>query len=185
MDTERFIPFIKNYYNSKFSIIIDDELFQKWIYSQGLPQDCPVPKADRFAKVDTVLNYWKRGGDLDTSLSKDWSTQEWLHFIKNLPDKLTLHQMNEIDNFGQFTASGNSEIIAAWGVRALQNNYEKSYAKIETFLIRTGRRKFLTPLYTEMLKTEKGKAMAQRIYKEARPNYHFVATSSLDPLIIR
>ncbi len=183
MDTDRFIAFIKNYYKTKFSITLDDDLFQKWIYTEDLPQDCPAPKADRFTTVDDVLSKWKQTATLDASSSKNWSTQEWIHFIKNLPETLTLKQMTALDNFGRFTASGNSEIIAVWGVRAIRNNYEKAYPQIESFLINTGRRKFLTPLYTEMVKTEKGKVMAQKIYKQARPNYHFVATSSLDQLI--
>ena len=183
MDTDQFIAFIKNYYAAKFSITLDDDLFQKWIYTEDLPQDCPVPRADRFTKVDNVLNEWKQTAKLDATSSKNWSTQEWIHFIKNLPDRLTLKQMTDLDNFGHFTSSGNAEIIAVWGIRAIHNNYEKAYPQIESFLIHTGRRKFLTPLYTEMVKTEKGKVMAQRIYKQARPNYHFVATNSLDQLI--
>lgn len=183
MDTERFIAFIKNYYQTKFNISLNDTLFQSWIYSEGLPADCPTPQSDRFAKVDDILNAWKQNTELDPSSSKAWSTQEWLHFINNLPDSLTPKQMSMLDAFGNFTSSGNSEIIAAWGVHAIRNNYEKAYPKIELFLIHTGRRKFLMPLYEEMVKSEKGKAMAKKIYQQARPNYHFVATSSLDVLI--
>jgi hypothetical protein len=51
-------------------------------------------------------------------------------------------------------------------------------------MIRTGRRKFIVPLYRELCRTEKGKALAQSIYTEARPNYHFVATATLDPEIL-
>jgi hypothetical protein len=57
------------------------------------------------------------------------------------------------------------------------------YPKIETFLINTGRRKFLMPLYSELIKTPEGKKLALDIYSKARPNYHFVAISSLDKLL--
>jgi hypothetical protein len=183
MDTEHFVTYIKNYYQTKFNISLDDQLFQAWIYTEGLPEDCPVPQSDRFAKVDRVMNNWKEKSPLDKSVSENWSTHEWLHFLKNLPASLTPEQMTALDSFGNFTASGNSEIIAEWSVIAIRNNYEKAYPKIESFLIHTGRRKFLTPLYEEMVKTEEGKIMAKKIYSQARPNYHFVAVNTLDPIV--
>jgi hypothetical protein len=39
------------------------------------------------------------------------------------------------------------------------------------------------PLYTALAKTEKGKQKALKIYKQARPNYHFVSYSSIDALL--
>lgn len=183
MDTERFIPFIKDYYRTKFNVTLDDSLFQTWIFGQGLPDNCPVPKSSRFEKVDAVLDSWKESGTLTDSLSKDWSTHEWLHFIGSLPDTLTEHQMTTLDKFGNFTGSGNAEVITAWGVVAIRNQYVKMYPTIESFLIHTGRRKFLMPLFTELMKTEEGKKKALEIYKEARPGYHFVAVNSLDKLL--
>jgi hypothetical protein len=91
--------------------------------------------------------------------------------------------MKALDDFGNFTASGNSEIITAWAVISIRNAYEKMYPKIETFLVNTGRRKFLSPLYNELTKTEEGKKRAKAIYAKARPNYHFVATNTFDKLL--
>jgi hypothetical protein len=91
--------------------------------------------------------------------------------------------MTTLDDFGNFTASGNAEIIAEWSVAAIRSKYENAYPKIESFLINTGRRKFLTPLYEEMVKTDEGKIMAKKIYAQARPNYHFVAVNTMDPIV--
>jgi hypothetical protein len=54
---------------------------------------------------------------------------------------------------------------------------------MEKFLINTGRRKFLEPLYKALIKTEKGREMARDIYEQARPNYHFVAVNTIDKLL--
>lgn len=183
MTTEEFIPFIKNYYQSKFNIALSDTLFNDWIYSEGLPSYCPTPVAERFTKVDETLTQWKSGKAIQTAATSKWSTHEWLHFLKNLPDTLTQQQVIALDNLGKFTESGNSEIITAWGVIAIRNQYEKAYPKIETFLIHTGRRKFLMPLYSELIKTAEGKKLATSIYTKARSNYHFVAVNSLDKLL--
>jgi hypothetical protein len=130
-----------------------------------------------------MINDWKETGALDKTAAESWSTHEWLHFIKNLPSSVTPQQMTTLDDFGNFTASGNAEIIAEWSVAAIRNKYENAYPKIESFLINTGRRKFLTPLYEEMVKTDEGKIMAKKIYAQARPNYHFVAVNTLDPIV--
>jgi leukotriene-A4 hydrolase len=183
MNTDGFIGYIKNYYQSNFGIALDDQRFNQWIFSEGLPADCPQPNSGRFKKVDEVIAAWKAEQRLNNTISKNWSTHEWLHFIKNLPDSLSPQQMQTVDNFGNFTQSGNSEIISAWGVVAIRNKYEKMNPKIESFLINTGRRKFLSPLYNELIKTPEGKERAKAIYDKARPNYHFVATNTFDKLL--
>lgn len=183
MDTEGFKNYITSYYQTNFNIGLNDSTFNKWIVTEGLPADHPQPSSTRFKKVDEVLASWKAEKPLDATQSKDWSTHEWLHFLKNLPETLTQEQMKAVDSFGNFSNSGNSEIITAWGVISIRNNYAKMNPKIESFLINTGRRKFLSPLYNEMLKTEDGRRRAKAIYDKARPNYHFVATNTFDKLI--
>jgi leukotriene-A4 hydrolase len=182
MNTNAFINFITDFYKSKYSIEIPKEVFQEWIFTEGLPASCPVPRSDRFAKVEKILGAWKTTG-LDTAATRDFSTHEWLHFVKNLPDTLNDSEMKELDQFGDFTASGNSEITAEWLLLCVRNEYEPAYGKLESFLVNTGRRKFLTPLYTELAKTAAGKERARAIYQKARPNYHFVAINTIDKLL--
>lgn len=183
MDTETFRSYISEYFQSKFSITLDRAVFDRWINTEGIPEDLPLPRSGRFEKVDQLLTSWKAEKKLDKSIGQNWSTHEWLHFLKNLPDDLSQQQLEELDRFGNFTASGNAEIIAAWGVLAIRNHYEKMQPRIESFLINTGRRKFLSPLYSELVKTPEGKKLAREIYQRARPNYHFVATNTFDKLL--
>ena len=91
--------------------------------------------------------------------------------------------MLELDSFGNFTASGNAEISMAWLLKAIKNHYHPADKKLEEFLLQVGRRKFLTPLYGELAKTEEGKSRAKAIYARARPNYHYVARNTLDNLL--
>jgi leukotriene-A4 hydrolase len=183
MDTEGFKKYIKEYYDQKFHVSLADTTFNAWIDTEGLPANITQPSSSKFKAVDDLLAGWKAEKPLDKSLCKDWSTQEWLHFLKNLPQTLTPAQMKSLDDFGNLTKSGNAEIITAWGVISIRNNYTPMNPKLEEFLVNTGRRKFLSPLYNEMLKTEDGKKRAKAIYQKARPNYHFVATNTFDKLI--
>ncbi len=183
MDTESFTEYITAYYRKAFNIHLADSLFDNWIYARDLPATAPQPHSERFEKVDAVIANWKSGTPLEKGQATNWSTHEWLHFLKNIPQDLTKTQMEEIDKFGGFTESGNAEIITAWGVISIRNAYEKMFPKVEMFLVTTGRRKFLRPLYDEMVKTREGKEWARKVYERARPNYHFVATSTFDALL--
>lgn len=183
MTTDSFIEYFTKYYQSNFGISISKSEMDAWIFTKGLPENVPQPNAARFRNVDKVIAEWSVEKNPDRTKAKDWSTHEWLHFLKNLPADLSAEQMQALDNFGSFTQSGNAEITTAWGVIAIRNKYEKMYPKLETFLINTGRRKFLSPLYNELIKTEEGKKMAKAIYEKARPNYHFVATNTFDRLL--
>ena len=183
MNTQRFINYLEK------EIIKDDEVLAKkinykdWIYGTGLPQNCPKVTSKRFTQVDAQLQLWKETQSTDSLNTADWSTQEWLHFIRQLPVQMDIEQMKQLDEAYEFTASGNTEIQAAWYVHAIEHQYEAAYEAIENFLINIGRRKFLTPLYSALVKTEEVRTLAKDIYAKARPNYHYVAVNTLDEIV--
>jgi leukotriene A-4 hydrolase/aminopeptidase len=183
MDTDAFISYLKSYYQTKHGIAIDDAFINSWIFTEGIPATCPKPISTRFEKVNASLSQWKNSQTLDRAQVADWSTHEWLHFLKNLPDSLNKSQMQALDKFGNFTRSGNAEILTVWLTLAIRHNYIQANERLENFLIHTGRRKFLNPLYQELIKTDAGKKIALSIYEKARPNYHFVATNTFDKLL--
>ena len=91
--------------------------------------------------------------------------------------------MPALDAEFHFTQSGNSEILAQWLQMSIAGNYERVYPRLEEFLCSVGRRKFLKPLYGELLKTPVGRERAIRIYAKARSGYHPIAQSTIDALI--
>jgi hypothetical protein len=46
-----------------------------------------------------------------------------------------------------------------------------------------GRRTFLRPLYEELAGTDWGRALAMRIYRQARPTYHSVSVGTIDGIL--
>jgi len=79
--------------------------------------------------------------------------------------------------------TGNAEILDEWLLIAVRNHYEPAYARLEEFLISVGRRKYLKPLYSELVKTPEGKARAAAIYKKARSGYHPITASTVDGIL--
>ena len=189
MTTDEFITQLNSKLFETNGIPIDEQLYEDWVFGEGLPANCPQPVSNRFNKVEEVLTSWIGGGSIEELftpedlIEKRWSSHEWLHFLRNLPEDLTIEQMNALDLYFQFTYSGNSEILTAWMVHVIKHQYEPGYQNLEAFLVNTGRRKFLAPLYAEMAKTEEGMQMAKDIYAKARPNYHYVAISTMDKML--
>ncbi|MEQ8927284.1 MAG: M1 family metallopeptidase [Fulvivirga sp.] len=183
MTTEGFLERLENDLYKKNNLTFNKEKAEQWIYQSGLPENAPAPQSDKFALVDAEWEKLKAGStplDLNTS---EWSSHEWLHFVRSIPEEYTAEQMKMLDTAFKFTNTGNSEVLTAWLVKSISKDYTPAYNRLEEFLVNTGRRKFLMPLYEEMIKTDKGTAMAKDIYAKARPNYHFVSTNSIDALL--
>ena len=130
------------------------------------------------------MKAWSDGAfhadEIDT---ENWSTNEWLQFLRKLPDTLSIDRYTELDNAFHFTNSHNNEILAIWLEKSILGNYHAVDSKVESFLITVGRRKFLTPLYKALLKADSTGKWANEIYVQARPNYHSVSTETLDKLL--
>lgn len=180
--TEQFLSYLDS------NLIKGDKALQAkinidaWVYQPGLPANSPPVSSAKFASLDSLLNRWKKAGDIAV-LNDTLSTNEALYLISHLPSNLSLQQMADLDKKFSFTSSGNSEIQAAWYTLAVRMKYQPAYPNIEKFLTEVGRRKFLMPLYKEMVKTPEGREWAKKIYVKARPNYHSVAYSSIDELL--
>jgi leukotriene-A4 hydrolase len=155
----------------------------EWVYGAGLPDNATVPQSAAFARVEGEARRFASGTPADSLATAEWSTQEWQHFLGALPQDLTPEQMASLDRAFGFTSTGNSEILFAWLRLAIRERYEPAMPALERFLTSQGRRKFLAPLYTDLMATDWGQAEARRIYATARPTYHTVATSTLDEIV--
>ena len=99
------------------------------------------------------------------------------------PPVKDLLSIADLDRAFAFSKSGNSEILFAWLRIAIRHRYEPAMPALEQFLTSQGRRKFLRPLYDDLMKTSWGPAVARRIYRQARPTYHAVSVTTLDAIV--
>lgn len=158
---------------------------QSWVYGPGLPPGVANPQSPAFARVDVELARFGAGTPAASLHTVDWVTQQWQHFLRNLPPTMDPARLAELDAAFHFTASGNAEILADWFQRAIAASYQPAYPALERFLVAVGRRKFLMPLYGALARTPAGRTLALRIYAQARPGYHPVTQASLDGLLQR
>ncbi len=179
--TEKFLVYL----NEKLIVPRNIDLnIEEWVYEPGLPENCPKVVSKNFNAVDANMVQFYETNDISKLIDTDkWSTHEWLHFIRNLKAETTVEQMTMLDDAFHFTQSGNSEIAAIWFQRSINIGYDKIDKELKAFLMKIGRRKFLMPLYTALAATPEGKEKAIAIFKEARPNYHYVSYNSINQLL--
>jgi leukotriene-A4 hydrolase len=154
-----------------------------WVNKPGLPDNAPVPRSEALDLVANQAQAFAAGGHASSLSTKEWTTQEWQHFLGVLPDRLSRAQLDDLDRTFRLSERRNSEILFSWLRIAIAHNYEPAFPAVERFLTSQGRRKFLRPLYEDLMKTDWGKPMAKTIYAKARPLYHSVSTATLDPIV--
>lgn len=183
MTTEKFLKYLDT------SLLKGDEELKKkiaindWVYGPGIPANCPRADQERFSKVDSQRALFLTGTPAEKLSTVEWTTHEWLHFLRKMPNTLSAVQMKRLDEAYNLSSSGNSEIADLWYVLAVRANYAYAFPAMDNFLSSVGRRKFLEPLYGEMMKTSNGAVMAKRIYAKYRKNYHPLAQESIDKVV--
>jgi hypothetical protein len=160
--TEQFLEYLRHE-------LPTDVPLDEWTEQPEIPAGAAEPHSDALARID-------REGPVNTA---GWSTHEWLHFLRGQkhPD------LAGLEREFHFTESGNSEILCQWLQMAVQGEYEPAYPRLDEFLCSVGRRKFIKPLYMELMKTQQGRERARRIYARARAGYHPIAQATLDGIV--
>ncbi len=183
INTEQFIAYLKENLlkqNPEWEKAIN---IDAWVYSPGIPANCPRAGNTRFKKAEEQSAAFMNGTPAADLQTKGWSTYEWMHFLRHLPADLSIEKMKDLDHAYHFTQTGNSEIADLWFLLSIKTKYEPAYPAMKQFLYVTGRQKFLEPLYKAMMATPEGTAMAKEIYAKARPNYHPLAQKTIDEML--
>ncbi|HUS06295.1 MAG TPA: M1 family aminopeptidase, partial [Bryobacteraceae bacterium] len=133
---DRFDPFLRSYFEQYGfrSVITADFLdylkknlldtnpdlaarinVEEWVNQPGIPASAPRAKSDAFEKIDNQVKDWLGGRlRLEQLPVKSWSTQEWLHFLRAIPQDSDKKRMVEMENTFHLSRSSNSEILAQW-----------------------------------------------------------------------
>ena len=131
--------FLKKYFKDhKFRTIVTNEFLsylkenllddnfkglnvEQWVFDSGIPENCPKVNSLRFKNVESSVAKFLDGGAQELKIiSEKWSTHEWLHFLKHLPESLNENQMADLDKAFDLSNSGNSEILAVWFLQSIK-----------------------------------------------------------------
>lgn len=155
----------------------------EWVYGTGLPSNVAPTHPENFKAIDSLLAAWSQTGNATGFSKLVVNTNEKLYFISHLPENTDAAKMAVLDKEFRFTQSGNAEIQCAWYVLGIRYKYTPVNEPLKKFLSSVGRRKFLTPLYKELIKTPEGKVRALAIFESAKAGYHPLAVQSIGDLL--
>jgi aminopeptidase N len=182
--TEQFLDYLRANLLAKKPGVVTEAQIQEWVYGPGLPAYAALPAGDVFAPIDAARKSWLAGSLATASLpTRDWSTQEWLQFLNNLPADLPRQRVADLDKTFALSKSRNAEIAVSWFLVAIRADYDPAYADLQHYLLTIGRRKLVRPLYEALMKTPKGAALARATYDRARPGYHPITATAIDLIV--
>jgi len=184
LTTSDFVIYLNKELINKYSGVVSIEEVNEWIYQPGLPSFTPKPRSNAFTLVNEHINNWlTKGVSLNDLPTAEWTLHEWLHFINNLPQDISLDKMTDLDKGYKLTVSQNAEIAHAWYLLSLRVGYDAILPELDKYLSSIGRRKLIVPLYKQLNETAKGKAWALDVYKKARPGYHSLAQGTIEAIL--
>jgi leukotriene-A4 hydrolase len=184
ISTEQFLEYLRaNLLKQKPGAVTEAQL-HAWVYEPGLPSFAVLPRQNVFAPIDAARTSWLDGKVSASKLATSrWSTQEWQHFLDNMPAQVQRAKLEELDKAYSLSNATNAEIAHSWFRVAIRNAYEPAYPELERYLTVIGRRKLIKPLYEDLMKSPQGAQLARRIYAAARPGYHPIAVTTLDGIV--
>ena len=155
----------------------------EWVYQPGMPDNAVHVASPRLASIDQRAAAFP-ARLLAADEITQWSYSERVRFLNRVPRKLGAAQLASLSQAMNLEANGNSEVRFAWLRLAVANRYAPAVANLEDFLTSVGRRKFVLPLYRDLMEQgEWGRALSQRFYTAARPGYHPVTVGSVDKVV--
>jgi aminopeptidase N len=193
--------FLKNYFDDHAFTSVSTPQFEKylsaflsrqayekikvkeWLYEPGLPDNCPLIHSDELQRAKQAARDFMLNNHLTADQVKGWTPHHYIHFLRSLPDTLTLSQLYYLDQTFGFSTLSNAEIQCQWMQICIRNNYHPAFEHIRDFLLSVGRRKFVLPLYRMLAATDDGRQFARAVYELARPGYHAITRQSIDEVL--
>lgn len=193
LTTEQFREYLNTYLLGPEKITFNTD---EWLYKPGIPKNCLKIVSPRFERVQLLADKFAHGEDIfkqpkkrkgkkrEPALNRDqYTPQEWQAFIRRLPSKMAPEKLAIIDEKLHFSNWGNAEVATEWYCLSIRSGYKAVRPALKRFLMRTGRRKFIKPLYETLKENPDDLAWATVVYTEARPNYHPVAVGTIDEIL--
>ncbi len=155
--------------------------FDAWLHEPGVPGTAPATVSSRLDGVDAARKAWLESGTLaSAAVTKQWTTQEWVHFVEGMPTTLTAGQIKALDTAYALTGTPNAEIAQRWYPLTIRSGYAASRPAIADFLSQIGRRKLVMPIYRALAQTPDGLSFARDVFAKARPGLHPITVGSVE-----
>ncbi|KRC56615.1 MULTISPECIES: M1 family metallopeptidase [unclassified Nocardioides] len=187
MDTATFLAYLSSELLDPAGVTFDDLQLEAWVHGPGVPSNAPEFASDAFDRVDAQAAALVAGGDVAALDTDGWVSQQWVHFVRALPESVGFPTLAAVDAQFGFSTSGNIEIATAWLELAVASGYVNASPAVDRaladFLTRHGRALYIRRVYERLAATEQGRQRAREIYATARASYHPVSQGVIDRIL--
>jgi hypothetical protein len=201
---ERFDVFIRNYFDShafqpmtceEFVRLVKHDLFgddvaaiaaakvDDWAWGPGLPSNAVAPTSTLLAQVDAALEKLKNGASPESLATADWNAAQWIYFLKNVPEPRSTQQLTAMDTTFRLSQSKNRAIRFEWLRIVARNHYDGAVPSLEEHLSTQGRRRYVIPVYKDLVASNWGRPIAERVFAAAKPTYHPLTARSIEQVL--
>jgi leukotriene-A4 hydrolase len=155
----------------------------EWLFEPGLPANDEPPVSPALEAAGMQSQRFSEGTPAASLDTAGWVTQQWQRFLSELPDRLSTAQLADLDRTFRLSERGNAEVLFLWLRVAIRHQHTPAYPALERFLTSQGRRKFVEPLYAELVATSGGRREARRIFLRAGTLYHATTRNAVYALL--
>jgi leukotriene-A4 hydrolase len=186
VNTDQFVAYLRKNLLPKNPNAVTEAELTAWLSEPGIPAFAAKAQSRGFSITDTARIAWLGSGQLpNPQITSEWTTQQWVNFLKGMGEKLTVEQLTQLDAAYHFTGTQNGEIAMRWYPLTVRSGYLEARPAIAEFIERVGRRKLIMPIYEELVKTPDGLAFAAESFGRAKPGYHPITTASVEALLAK
>ncbi|HEX3913895.1 MAG TPA: M1 family metallopeptidase [Steroidobacteraceae bacterium] len=183
VNSEQFLAYLQENLLERFPGIVTRAQANAWVLASGLPADAVLPATSMFQPVDAARTAWLGGTLAAKKIGMGWVTQQWLHFLNEMPPALSAAQLADLDKAFGFDRTPNAEIAHSWFKLVIVNDYQPDFPRLEEYLKTIGRGKLIEPLYAQLMKTSAGAETAKRVFAKARSGYHPEEAKLLEAIV--
>ena len=205
---EKLDEFLKAYFNDHSFQSITTEVFvndlntkllepnsiefntEEWIYKQGMPENHVKIESKRLESMISIANDANGGMDVTENQLKsknrnDFTTQEWLAFIRSIKSNVSHEFLSSLDEQFLFSSEANALIKSDWFKLCAKSKYRSVQPKMEAYLIKIGRRWFVEGIYQLLMDSDElqDHEFALSTFNKAKNGYHFVTRSTVAEIV--
>ncbi|HEY2345373.1 MAG TPA: M1 family metallopeptidase [Xanthomonadaceae bacterium] len=184
ISSDDFERYLRAYLVARNPKAVSDAELHAWLHEPGIPAFAKAAHSARFDAVDAARKAWLGGGALPgADATGKWVTQEWVHFLEGMPDKLSADQVSALDKAYHFTGTPNGEIAQRWYPLTVRSDYKDARPQMAQFVQTIGRMKLVMPIYAALAKTQDGLAFAKETFAKAKPGYHPITAGAVQEVL--
>lgn len=163
---------LKSFIETHFPGIMDKVGGDEWLFSPGIPENCPQIQSQRLDFISNISAAFKHGTYPSSAEISAMNTSEKLVYLQGLGRPLSREECVWLETNFELKNVSNSEILCEWLTIAAASDYEPAFPKIRAFLSEVGRMKYLRPIYKAMASSERTRTLAAEIYGATKESLH-------------